>query len=464
MRIKELVCEYKSSPNVLMIQASKINAICGVEFELIYPNLINEDNEDSFEDDMSYDDSYDSISDIIDFFSYNDVNGYYRLQKLKSTLKDEFYEWFQLKIEKEWSNAENSVITDYVNEQNFDSDEEKEDEYEYLMKGRGAYSKLKDDWEQEFQSDNAEECESEWIRENYRYVSKVLEQHDIIWPYKKISSTKETFEDVASSLQKFLKKDVEVFHKAHARQKDIDTYYVEPDSSLQPNYDDGGVEIVSGAMSFSEMCKDIITITNWAHQNDCYTNNSTGLHMNVSIPGFSEDNIDFLKLLLFIGDKYILNKFERGSCSYCISSYENLHNILRETPHTVPLMLQQIKTQYMNFSKNIVGRAITEKYRSVHFHQNRIEFRSPGGNWLESDIEELQATMARFIVALNAATNPMLYKKEYYKKLYVYLSSITNDKTNLTNLLAQYISGNITKEEAKQQILQRKEITPQIPQ
>ena len=128
MRIKELVCEYKSSPNVLMIQASKINAICGVEFELIYPNLINEDNEDSFEDDMSYDDSYDSISDIIDFFSYNDVNGYYRLQKLKSTLKDEFYEWFQLKIEKEWSNAENSVITDYVNEQNFDSDEEKEDE------------------------------------------------------------------------------------------------------------------------------------------------------------------------------------------------------------------------------------------------------------------------------------------------------------------------------------------------
>ena len=55
-----------------------------------------------------------------------------------------------------------------------------------------------------------------------------------------------------------------------------------------------------------------------AGQLNLYTNNSTGLHINVSIP----DKLDVLKLAVFTGDQYVLQQFGRQNSDYAVSSQQ----------------------------------------------------------------------------------------------------------------------------------------------
>ena len=75
------------------------------------------------------------------------------------------------------------------------------------------------------------------------------------------------------------------------------------------------------------MISDLHEVIRWAKENECYTDEKCGLHMNVSIQDIDMSSVDFIKLALFLGDDYVL---EHGTLNLIIersiSTYYDLNN------------------------------------------------------------------------------------------------------------------------------------------
>ena len=87
---------------------------------------------------------------------------------------------------------------------------------------------------------------------------------------------------------------------------------------------DSGYELVSPVMPLDEAIDQLGKLFDWIEEQDgdIYTNDSTGLHMNISVP--QGNDIDYTKLVLFSGDKYILDKYNRLSNNYADSALGQL--------------------------------------------------------------------------------------------------------------------------------------------
>ena len=105
------------------------------------------------------------------------------------------------------------------------------------------------------------------------------------------------------------------------------------------------------------------------------------------------------------------------------------------------------------------------KYVSVNLHDNYVEFRSPGGDWLNYDFEVLANTLRRFVVALDAAMDPQKYQREYYSKLYKLLTP--DDKSlqgqSVVDLFARSAAGALPKS-ALIQFLRQRDISRTLKQ
>jgi hypothetical protein len=100
---------------------------------------------------------------------------------------------------------------------------------------------------------------------------------------------------------------------------------------------------------------------------------------------------------------------------------------------------------------------ITDKYTSINTKTGYIEFRSPGGDWLDSNFDKIENTLLRFTVALSAAINPEAYRKEYLTKLYKLLSEGMADKSdvNIIQLFSNYSAGELDKPALIRQVRQK---------
>ena len=104
----------------------------------------------------------------------------------------------------------------------------------------------------------------------------------------------------------------------HDGPRENDAYTIEPDSSLddkdyKKNDEDAGLEFISPPLPIDEALADVKKIKKWADEKGAYTTEKTGLHMNVSVPGFDPENLDYVKLALLLGDKYLLERFGRSA-------------------------------------------------------------------------------------------------------------------------------------------------------
>jgi hypothetical protein len=187
----------------------------------------------------------------------------------------------------------------------------------------------------------------------------------------------------------------------------------------------------------------------WALANDCYTNSSTGLHINVSVPNTSMISVDYVKLVLLLGDQYILDMFGRSASTYAKSSYKEIVSRIQSNPAGVTEVLDKMKKYLAHLGAQSIHNGSTTKYVSVNFKGDYVEFRSPGGDWLnETYWNQVKNTIFRFVVALDAATKPDKYKEEYLKKLYKLIAppGTELEMGSLGKLIAGYLSGDISKD------------------
>jgi hypothetical protein len=236
-------------------------------------------------------------------------------------------------------------------------------------------------------------------------------------------------------------------------------YVLEPDTSLNADDpDDFGLEIVSPPLPLPEALEQLRRIVDWANgPGDAYTNESTGLHMGVSLP-YKGGDVDPIKLILFMGDKDLLEKFERLGNSYTESAYQRLESRIRSMrnagPKQIAGVMQLMKNNLIELAERELKQGVLgNKYVSVHPQDGYIEFRGPGNNYLakEDEIEGvLENTMLRLAYAMSIAGDNAAYRQEYAKKLYKVLTK--DDPANpFMQLFADYSAGTLTGEQLKRQ-------------
>ncbi len=467
--------EVAMNPANLKKLASQIpDAMVGMEFEMVVPN-VDIDGEDSFESerDDDRDERVTDIDDVCRFFYDGDYNSSRDIDRLRDELTDKYYDWQGEKITELWTEEGEEYFARWAKE-NVSDDEVAE----YLEKEEDLFGEAiptKEDWnkfiEENFEEQTklyykAEEAfreekqeEGDFDQEEFlndigiRYMTDVENnvRTNITWPhwtsYDYDSGSGEGIEAIGDEFSNAIGKNVYSSSSYHGARRSPTAYSLEPDSSINHDGhddDEAGLEFISHPMPVDEMLEDLEKVKKWADEKGCYTNESTGLHINVSIPNYSLDKLDFVKLAILLGDQYVLDQFGRLSNGYAKSALEIVKNQSKNFSETDKL-LGQLKDNVEGIASKILHSGRTDKYTSINTKDKYVEFRSAGGDWLGKNFEKIKDTVLRFVVALDAACDKEKYKKEYYKSLYKVLKP-SDDKLDMS-MFAKYMSGEITRQE-----------------
>ena len=477
MRYKEIkplleqsLFEINMSPRSLEQLAAKISARAGLEFEMIVPNAENTDSDDyESEPDYDSDESCNDIDDAVRFFHDGDFNSRNDVRRLRDSMMEDYQEWFTDKLSDSWYEDGEEYLREWI-KHNVDKDEWNDPDIggpdadadtrldifaNDAWKNESSYY---DDAREEFEQERGDDLgQSEWLEDaGLSSMSDIEDVYPITWPHWTTvdnGGDGRTAAEVADSFDNYLGRGVKV-GGYHGVDRNTSAYIVEPDGSLDPDdSDDTGLEFVSPPLSIPEMIADLKKVATWAEAEGCYTNSSTGLHMNISVENFDKDNIDYIKLAVLCGDEYILKEFGRMSNTYCASAISKVRDRIKQDPAQAQALLDQMRSHLQQGADQAVESTTrnihpnyTQKYTSINLKDNRIEFRSPGGDWLgeyRKDPGKLVNTMLRFVVALDAALDPEKYRKEYLTKLYKLLNpkGQRDEYGDMIEQFARYVTG-----------------------
>jgi len=473
MRYTEIIApirldEVTMSPSNLRSEAKKIGATAGMEFEMIVPNVSTEDEEEDF----SQDERARSFREIMNFFIGGE-NTRRDVDRMIEGLREGFWDYAsEIVSDRFYSREGRRYFEEYI-EDEFDEDSAREtaeeeiseanpdldpDDSEYTDLVDNRIEELKKEWfDEEWDNqgrlferarDDFEQGEYDSIDEDdylnnqgWRYMSDIpYRDYDVYWPHM-TSGGENSADDAAESFSDAIGRKVNVSGSYHGVRNEGE-YTVEPDGSLDPDdSNDAGLEFVSPPLPLDQMLIDLNKIVAWAKEYGCYTNDSTGLHMNVSVPNFSRENLDYVKLALLLGDEYVLNQFGRITNTYAGSALRKVKQIISDSPQKAGDALDMMKTTLTREAARIIHSGTTQKYTSINTKTGYIEFRSPGGDWLEEDIQKLENTLLRFVVALDAACDPEKYKQEYQKKFYKILEPSRDEYGTMIKDFGDYVTG-----------------------
>ena len=347
---EQVLAEINMSPSSLKQLASQINAKAGMEFEMIVPGAQNEDGD--MEPDYDSDERTRSFSDIEEFFNDGDYNSRGQVQRLIEKLQEAYYEWESEKIDSDWASdgedylrdwihnnewIEEDKIREHLETQGLDEEavdaamsagnnaprysklndqqaaRESDENYDHYMEAKSAADEefeelVTSEWESngsmydsaldEYRDENQGSAdESDFLEDaRYRYMSDIANEFDISWPhYTSGGSGEVSAEEVASDFAGAINRSVKAsgsYHSGGVSRPNAENlhYIVEPDGSLDPDdSNDGGLEFVSPALPIAELLSDLDKVAKWAGMYGCYTNQSTGLHINVSVEGWGGD-------------------------------------------------------------------------------------------------------------------------------------------------------------------------------
>jgi hypothetical protein len=477
--------EINMSPTSLDKLAGNIEALAGMEFEMIVPD-VDANGEDDFEPEADYDQDEPtrSFSRIRDFFHDGDFNGRRQVDRLEQRLIDDYYDsdFLSEKKQEAWNEAAYDAVRDLVDNNYADdlrdqatdevskqiddfgtNDEEfraavlerynelVQEKVDSILADMGReYDEAYEEWEQNEWQELATDYDyqEEWLEhEGLEMMSDIQDRYDITWPHytEYEGGDGADIDAIADEFSDMIGKDVNASSNYHGARREKNKYVVEPDGSLDPdNSGDAGLEFVSPPMPINELLADLEKVKAWADGKGCYTNDSTGLHINVSVPNFSMENLDYVKLALLLGDKYVLNEFQRMGNHYCKSAMEEIKTRVGQRPEDAANLLDAMKKGLGNLATKVIHSGSTSKYTSINTKTGYIEFRSPGGDWLGDDFySKIKPTLLRFVVALDAAVDPQKYREEYLKKLYAVLQPKSREDT--LSYFARFAAGELPK-------------------
>jgi Putative amidoligase enzyme len=498
----------------------------GFEAELIFRDTTSDENDgEDMEPDYDMDERCRSISQVVEFFQ-DDEYGYglneRQASRLQDSLDEQYMEWLDGEMYNSWRDERDELIKDawlrekpmserihaalvdgldltdaqadaveqlharrekgeikgsemseeeldmaqqYSEARSIADDILEEDVEQTIEKEDGFYDEVLDDFRNDFYIDD----DSGFFDDvGLRWMSDVANSYDLGWPYLTGGGGNDgsrSWEEIGDSLQQAVDMPVKVSSGYHSATRKPGLWIVEPDSSLQPDdREDYGLEIVSPPMPLEQALEKLKQVADWANrEGDAYTNESTGLHMGVSVP-YKGGDVDYLKLILFLGDEYVLKSFGRAANTYTKSAMSKFKENIkggRTDPMSVIKLMQH---GLLELAQREVQKGVGEgKYTSAHKQDKYIEFRSAGGDWLQGtnpmlgeaddgyvtgSMDKLQNTMMRYAYAMYLASRPDIERREYAKKLY---KLIAPEGDSQLALFSQYAAGELTAEQLKKQ-------------
>jgi hypothetical protein len=453
--------EITMSPTSLKKLSAQTGALAGMEFEMIVPNTEGDDDGDQ-EPDYDFDQRCRSIQDARDFFYDGDYNGRRDVENMSDRMQNDYAEWLYERLDRDFVNESEYLISEWV-ANNVDESEWNPDDLEGEARQEALAEFIanvdadpsSDYYQQaldEYREENRDSYdESDWLdAEDLDLMSGVENAYSISWPHWRSTGGGEvSIEDTANSFRDAVGRPILASTSYHSGRVERPStrnlqYIVEPDSSIDvDDRDDRGLEFVSPPLPIEELLSDLNKVKAWADRTGCYTNDSTGLHINVSVPGWTQgtDQLDYVKLALLLGDEFVLDSFGRLGNTYAKSAMGKIRGAVRQNPDRAKELMDKMKSGMDQLASKIIHSRSTEKYTSINVKNGYIEFRSPGGDWLNDNFAEIDNTLRRFTVALSAAVNPEAYRQEYLKKLYKLLD-VSGEKDPLS-YFAKYAAGEL---------------------
>lgn len=228
---------------------------------------------------------------------------------------------------------------------------------------------------------------------------------------------------VFGSLQQYIggsEYDIVIHDDYHSENKSGSDFVIEPDQTIDP----GGTEIVSPVFDnyddFEEYLKDVLEMI--SEEVAYYTNESTGLHINIG--GFDSDQLDMTKLILFLGETKVSSEFGREINDMAKQLIPSIAKKINQYDEITP---EKYKTDIKPDLDNLIRQSLL-KYYTINFEKldkGYIEFRGMGGADYEGKQDSIILNVKRMIRAINIASDPNAYKNEFFKKLY----KLKGDKT-----------------------------------
>jgi len=503
-----------TSKNLANLAKDIKGAKVGLEFEMIVPNVANDEDGD-LEPDYDQDVRVRDIEDAVNFFDDGDYNGRNEIRRLREQMESDYYDWQSEQIDQEWSNDGFEFFTEYLDrEEPFDPEDYEEraedevkadypdldptsEEFEELKsqkldeirdnyytetweaQGR-SYDYAREEFEEEKRDDYGENA---WLDDRgIRFASDVQNEYsDVQWPYWTSSGDSEgDIESVALDFMNAMGMDTVAisssYHGSYKKwvgngwvsigsNKPDDCFTIEPDGSLEgDNSSDTGLEFVSPPIPLEDIGTVMSKVQNWAGNYGAYTgdHNKTSIHTNISVPGYDLDKLDYLKAALLLGDEYVLREFDRIGNTYAAPAIEKVKALVKQNPDKAQQLLDKMKSQLNAEASKLIHSGQTNKFTSINTKDNRVEFRSPGGDYLSiiaDNPQKMVDTINRMVVTLDAAMDPNKYKEEYQKKLYKVLTGqaggreaktgakqeMKKDDKDLLNIFSRYAAGELPK-------------------
>jgi hypothetical protein len=458
-------------------EAAKTGALAGMEFEMYVPNTDIDDTDsidaigDKFsnaigrpvktrgseesEADMDSDQSVRDIDSIVNFFDDGDYNSRPDIRRLRDKMYDDFRDWQYEQIGEGWDQEGRDHLRDYVvNNREFDNDEAEataREELEQDLFYRDLPEAEREQMVEKRTGEMLEEfVEEQWTSQDGRIYEAAREEYDSDMQddYDEFTWLRDIGIDQMSDVQR----EYTISWPYYTENEDPpspgpgdDYYKLITDASLRfpKTPDDGGLEFISPPFPVDQMLSDLNKVVAWAKQTGCYTNNSTGLHINISIPGFGQQ-LDFVKLAVLLGDEQVLENFGRAGNRYAESAIKIVKDNIRSRPESAAALLTKMKSNMDSLASKAIHTGKTNKFTSINTKTGYVEFRSPGGDWLDDNFDQIEPTLLRFVVAMDAAVDPEKYRQEYQKKLYKLLTADSKDDSTI-RYFVDYVAGKIPK-------------------
>ena len=277
-----------------------------------------------------------------------------------------------------------------------------------------------------FQVDNVAEIERKFDElfeydydEAYRVLDLAAFEEDD-WDYDDDGDYRSAAEFLQPAVAQVMGAKVNIFNDYHQSRKNLTDWYIEPDGSLDAdNSTDATAEIVSPPLPAQTAVAALQSFYQLAAQMNLYTNSSTGLHINVSIP----QKLDVLKLAVFLGDQHVLKYFGRQDSRYAVSAERNIQqNIKGELDNR-----NQRDPLHTKYLQQAAQNATRDHVASISNNGKYISFRHAGGNYLQ-DYQGIFNVVGRFIRAMVIAADPNAYAQEYKTKLAKLVGTAKNAK------------------------------------
>ena len=341
------------------------------------------------------------------------------------TTLDEFAELFDIprysrrEIESDYEGWVQSQEEDFVEdnwEKHFD-EEEGIDEESARDIARGDFDRSDYSFEQWLDSEfkhNYDFTNNYGLDPIYGWTNDNDGRHATVYtePEEEADSELATFTEVKQSLQYSALKNTPItISTSYHGAKGTSGWRIEPDSSI-----DGkghGVELVSPPLLLNDALVVLDDVLEWMRDNDIETNETTGLHINVSVPNMAA-RIDPVKLVLFLGETHLLNEFGRLFNSYSKPQMQTITNKIKASGKFPAGQGDVLISKIMDLLAN-------DHYSAINFQhlqlEDYIEFRAAGNSDYHLFADKIKKSVLRIVTAIEIACDPAAERKEYLKKL-----------------------------------------------